>query len=228
MILSVLKRCLLALSQACFSILRDQRYLCLCLLVILGGEQPCSGEQSLTKGFMNRSAPRTAKPVPHTYFTTVVYAWKLPFEFSINRTSDCIMYEIIMPISQVEQLRPSNTTCPGLFGKPGTKAGVTSGQGAAPCSPKCRCTDGAYSRSPPGIFCFSLPQTCWDVCAQEGDVGERWLIRYALYKQYLKSGQYEQILCIIHAIVFVIREMPFHGWVSFFPSSSLSQGWRKQ
>lgn len=138
------------------------------------------------------------------------------------------MYESIIPISQVEQLRLSNTTCLGLCSRSGTKAGVASGRGTVPCLPKCGCQDGAYSRSPPGIFCFSLPQTCWDVCAQGGDGGERWLIRYALCKQHLRSGQYEQILCIIHAIVFVIREMPFHGWLSFFPSSSLSQGWRKQ
>lgn len=138
------------------------------------------------------------------------------------------MYGSIVPISQGEQLRLSNMICPGLLSKSGTKPGVRSSQGAAPCSPKCSCKYGAYSRSLPGIFWVFFPQTCWDVCAQEGDGGERWLIRYALYKQYLKSGQYEQILCIIHAIVFVIREMPFHGWVSFFPSSSLSQGWRKQ
>lgn len=95
-------------------------------------------------------------------------------------------------------------------------------------SPEGSCKDGAYSRALPEAFCSPLPQTCRDVCAPEGGGGERWLIRYALCKQHLKSGQYEQILCIIHAIVFVIREMPFRGWASFFPSSSLSQGWRKQ
>lgn len=60
------------------------------------------------------------------------------------------------------------------------------------------------------------------MCVLQGE--EKWLIQYALYNQYLKSVQ---ILCIIQAIVFVIREMPFHGWVLFSPSSSLSQAWRK-
>lgn len=131
------------------------------------------------------------------------------------------MYESVIPISQVEQLRQRVT---GLV----WDKHQTTGQGAVPCSPDCSYNDGAYSEFLPGVFCSSLLQTCRDMCAQEGDGGERWLIRYAVYKQYLKSGQYEQILCIIHAIVFVIREMPFHSWVSFFPSSSLSQAWRKQ
>lgn len=41
--------------------------------------------------------------------------------------------------------------------------------------------------------------------------GKRWLIRYALCKQDPTSAQYDRIGCIIHAIVFVIREMPFRG-----------------
>lgn len=49
-------------------------------------------------------------------------------------------------------------------------------------------------------------------CSLRSEVGgKRWLIRYALCKQDPTSGQYDQIGCIIHAIVFVIREMPFRG-----------------
>lgn len=38
------------------------------------------------------------------------------------------MYGSIIPISQGEQLRLSNTICPGLLSKSGTKPGVRSGQ----------------------------------------------------------------------------------------------------
>lgn len=64
-----------------------------------------------------------------------------------------------------------------------------------------------------------------ELCVHSREVEGRALHSVCCINKYLGSGQ---ILCIIPAMVFVIREMPFGGWVLFFPSSSLSQAWRKQ
>lgn len=77
-------------------------------------------------------------------------------------------------------------------------------------------------QGPPWIFSFSGPV---GLCVHSGEAEGRALRGVCCINKYLGSGQ---ILCIIPAMVFVIREMPFCGWVLFFPSSSLSQAWRKQ
>lgn len=89
----------------------------------------------------------------------------------------------------------------GVTGSPGEGAELSAG----------RLQRWGLQQGSPGFLCFFSPQACWDLCAQKGDRGKRLLIRYALCKQHPEAGQYERILCIIHAIVFVIREMPSGG-----------------
>lgn len=77
--------------------------------------------------------------------------------------------------------------------------------------PRGTCSAGACSGALRG-FSVSFHPRPVGICVLKRETGGRGcFIRYALCKQRPEAGQYERILCIIHAIVFVIREMPSGG-----------------